>query len=264
MSTFTETIELTYEGIGRDMTVHRYPRHRPSPGREHVQSNHRRRQAIEQNRQSQLVHRQKRDLHTLMQHREATAGERLCITNLVTENDRAKEDPIRPGVQQHSIPLIQPTNNPREEEAPPPPLHMPHRQTAEPLPPGPSQPEPTHHLPIPPDLLELAQYINRLPRNPRRRRTTKRNINNDDNKPSTHQPPTSSSFTSSSSSSAGIDAFPSRNILKRDPKLKGAISRKTGCLLLEKSSGARLRKWCEDQRLFSVGLWRFLTEDGGT
>ncbi|KAI6825332.1 hypothetical protein KC340_g17544 [Hortaea werneckii] len=256
MFTCMETLALTYEGIGKDMTIHRYPRHRRTGAAEHVQYRHHRRQAMEQN-QTQIVYRQKPLPHTPMQPSKDTARKTSGITNLETENDRAKEDPTGTDVQQGNIPVIQPTNNPHEEKTPPPPpLNLPHRQKPHAsIPQTPAQPESTQQHPIPADLLELAQYINDLPRNPRgrRRRSTK---------PPSHSH-TASPFSSlPSSSSEPFAAFPSRNILKRDPKLKGAISRKTGCLLLEKT-GARLREWEGDERVFSKGLWRFLTEEGG-
>ncbi|KAI7196071.1 hypothetical protein KC316_g4448 [Hortaea werneckii] len=267
MSTFIETVELTYEGIGKDMTIHRYPHHRRTAAREHVQNRHRRRQAIEMSPEAQLVYSQKPPAHTLLQRRNNTARKTSGITNLETGNDHANEDPTRTDVQHRNIPLIQPTNNPHEEKILAPPLNLPNRQEPhsshlQPF----AQSEPTHHHPIPPDLLELAQYINNLPRNPRgrRRKSTQNNSNNNsknghDETPAYQTPSTLSSL---SSSDEGFDAFPSRNVLKRDPKLKGAISRKTGCLLLEKS-GARLRKWEGDERVLSKGLWRFLTEEGG-
>ena len=196
-----------------------------------------------------------------MQHSKDTARKTPGITNLETENDRAKDKQTRPDVQQRNMPFVQSTNNPHEEKTPPP-VDLEHRQKPPPLPKGPAKPESTQHLPIPPDLLELAQYINHLPRNTRgRRKSTKtqtntKTNNNNDSTPSDQTPP------SFSSSSKGFNTFPSRNMLKRDPNLKGAISRKTGCLLLEKS-GKRLRGWWGDERLFSKGLWRFLTEEGG-
>ncbi|KAI7211595.1 hypothetical protein KC333_g7587 [Hortaea werneckii] len=268
MSTFIETIELTYEGIGKDMTIHRYPRHPRTAAKEHVQYRHRRRQAIEDN-QIQLVYRQKPPAHTPMQRSKDTARKTSGITNLETGNDRAKGDPTRTDVQQRNIPFVQPTENLQEEKTPPPPLNLPHRQKPLPLPPISAQPESTQQQPIPADLLELAQYINHLPRNPRGRRrksvqnNSKNNSRTGHNETPTYQTPSPfSSLPSSSSSDGGFDAFPSRNILKRDPKLKGAISRKTGCLLLEKT-GARLREWEGDERVFSRRLWRFLTEEGG-
>ncbi|KAI6910793.1 hypothetical protein KC318_g3007 [Hortaea werneckii] len=270
MYTSMETLELTYEGIGKDMTIHRYPRHRRTAAREHVQSPHRRRQAIEQSPEIQLVYRQKPLPHTLMQHRKDTARKTSGLTTLQTGTDRAKEDHTGTDVQQRNIPFVQPTENLHEEKTPPPPpppppppLNLPHRRKPHPFPQlSSARLESTQQQPIPPDLLELAQYINNLPRNPRgRRRSTKLPINNNNNENPTHQTP--STFSSLTSSSESFGAFPSRNMLKRDPKLKGAISRKTGCLLLEKT-GARLRKWEGDERVFSKGLWRFLTEEGGS
>ncbi|KAI6855370.1 hypothetical protein KC323_g8356 [Hortaea werneckii] len=143
-----------------------------------------------------------------------------------------------------TIPFVQPG---APETKDPPPTSLPYRQKRITQP----QPETASQPPIPDDLVELAHYINHLPRNPRGRKPSAK-TNNDDDKPPSGRTP------SSSPSSKG---FPSRNTLKRDPKLKGAISRKTGCLLLEKS-GARLRGWWGDERLFSMGLWRFLTEEG--
>ncbi|KAI7340022.1 hypothetical protein KC315_g916 [Hortaea werneckii] len=257
MFTCMETLEWTYEGIGKDMTIHRYPRHRRIGATEHVQYRRRRRQAIEQN-QTQLVYRQKPIPHTPMQRSKDTARKTSCITNLETENDRTKEGPTGKDVQQRNIPFVQPTENPHVEKTPQPPLNLPHRQKPHAsLPQTPTQPESTQQHPIPADLLELAQYINNLPRNPRGRRRRR------STKPPSHSQTPSPFSSLTSFSSEGFDAFPSRNILKRDPKLKGAISRKTGCLLLEKT-GARLRKWEGDERVFSKGLWRFLTEEGGS
>ncbi|KAI7232883.1 hypothetical protein KC330_g5687 [Hortaea werneckii] len=264
MSTFIETIELTYEGIGKDMTIHRYPRHRRTAAREHVQNRHCRRQAIEMSLEAHQVYCQKPPAHTLMQNRKDMARKTSGIKNLQTGNDRStKGDPTGSAAWQRNVPSIQPTNNPYEEKNPSPPLNLSHRSKTHPsLPQSPAQPEPAKQQPIPADLLELAQYINHLPRNPRGRRksSTKPPTTNNNNETPTHQTP--STFSSLPSSDKGFDTFPSRNILKRDPKLKGAISRKTGCLLLEKS-GARLRKWEGDDRVFSKGLWRFLTEGGG-
>jgi len=80
--------------------------------------------------------------------------------------------------------------------------------------------------PIPPEIQQLADYINRLPK--------KR---------------------------GGGQKFPSRNTLKRDPRLQGEVSRKTGCLRIE-ARGSRLRKWVGDERLFEDRMWRFLTDEG--
>ncbi|KAK4540876.1 hypothetical protein LTR36_008818 [Oleoguttula mirabilis] len=55
--------------------------------------------------------------------------------------------------------------------------------------------------------------------------------------------------------------FPSRNTLKQDPKLRGEVSRKTGCLRVD-WRGSKLRRWKGDKRLFSAKMWRYLTEEG--
>ncbi|GAB1730608.1 hypothetical protein NU195Hw_g9428t1 [Hortaea werneckii] len=240
MSTFTETVELTYEGIGKDMMIHRYPRHR-------------RRRILDQ-KPTQLPHCLKSPSHTLMQHRKDTTRKPISLPTSQNEISQTKEIPIRSSAWQRTIPFVQPgspeTNNP-------PPTPLPYRQklVAQPQPEAASQP------PIPDDLLELAQYINHLPRNPRGRKpSTKTNKPNKDGDQNPSQPSSSPPSQSPSPFPSG-KGFPSRNTLKRDPKLKGAISRKTGCLLLEKS-GARLRGWWGDERLFSKGLWRFLTEEG--
>ncbi|KAI6795584.1 hypothetical protein KC361_g4903 [Hortaea werneckii] len=245
MSSFAETMELTYEGIGKDMTIHRYPRHFG-------------RRALDQ-KPPQLPHRLKAPSHTLMQHRKDTAGQPIGLTSSQTEMDRTKEISIRPGAWQRTIPFVQ-ADFPKAKD--PLSTHLPYRQK----PVAQLQSEAASQPPIPADLLGLAQYINHLPRNPRgrRRRSSKTNEpksshhdNNNDKLPSgkNHSP---SSLTPIH---AGFETFPSRNVLKKDPNLKGAISRKTGCLLLEKS-GARLRAWWGDERLFSMGLSSFLTEEG--
>ncbi|KAI6825291.1 hypothetical protein KC340_g10864 [Hortaea werneckii] len=247
MSTLAETIELTYEGIGKDMMIHRYLRHF-------------RRRTLDQ-KAPQLPHRVKAPSHTLMQHRKDTIGKTTSLPNPQVGTNRTKGIPIRSGAWQRTIPFVQ-RDSPGTKDLPP--THLPHSQK----PVAQFQSEAASQPSIPADLLDLAQYINHLPRNPRgrrrrrRRRSTKTNEPNSINDADTPngQTPSPSSL---SSSPAGVETFPSRNVLKRDPNLKGAISRKTGCLLLEKS-GARLRRWWGDERLFSKGLWRFLTEEGGS
>ncbi|TKA32089.1 hypothetical protein B0A50_01336 [Salinomyces thailandicus] len=54
--------------------------------------------------------------------------------------------------------------------------------------------------------------------------------------------------------------YPSRNTLKKSVELEKVISRKTGCLMLEKKGGL-LRRWMGDERLFDEGWWRYLTEE---
>ncbi|KAI7497209.1 hypothetical protein KC367_g6097 [Hortaea werneckii] len=243
MYTFAETIELTYEGIGKDMMIHRYPRHR-------------RRRILDQE-PIRLPHRLKAPSHTLMHYRKDTARKPIGLTSSQTEMGRTKEIPIRSGAWQRTIPFVQ-RDSPEKKDL----LHTHLLHSQKPV--AQLQSEAASQPPIPDDLLDLAQYINHLPRNPRgsRRRSTKTDEPHSINDPDTPygQTPSPSSL---SSSPAGVETFPSRNVLKRDPNLKGAISRKTGCLLLEKS-GARLRRWWGDERLFSKGLWRFLTEEGGS
>ncbi|KAI7338686.1 hypothetical protein KC315_g1641 [Hortaea werneckii] len=244
MYTFAETIELTYEGIGKDMMIHRYPRHR-------------RRRILDQE-PIRLPHRLKAPSHTLMHYRKDTARKPIGLTSSQTEMGRTKEIPIRSGAWQRAIPVVQRDSQQTKDPLP---THLPYRQKSI----TGLHPEPASQPSIPADLLDLAQYINHLPRNPRGRRrrrwSTKTNephsINDAEIRSGKLPYPSSSS-----SSPAEFQTFPSRNVLKRDPNLKGAISRKTGCLLLEKS-GARLRRWWGDERLFSKGLWRFLTEEGG-
>ncbi|KAK3708112.1 hypothetical protein LTR37_011616 [Vermiconidia calcicola] len=77
---------------------------------------------------------------------------------------------------------------------------------------------------IPDDVSKLANYINSLP--------TKKN------------------------------GLPSRNKLRKDARLKGEVSRKTGCLRVEKR-GSKLSKWEGDKRLFSAELWAWLVDEEG-
>lgn len=81
--------------------------------------------------------------------------------------------------------------------------------------------------PIPGYIRELANHINSLPRNER---------------------------------ISKYRQFPSRNALKKDAKLAGEVSRKTGCLRLE-TRGGKLRRWFGDERLFPLATWAFLTGD---
>ncbi|KAK3700184.1 hypothetical protein LTR37_016063 [Vermiconidia calcicola] len=85
-------------------------------------------------------------------------------------------------------------------------------------------PSPTITSPttIPDDVSKLADYINSLP--------TKKN------------------------------GLPSRNKLRKDARSKGEVSRKTGCLGVEKR-GSKLRKWEGDKRLFSAELWAWLVDE---
>ncbi|KAK5129896.1 hypothetical protein LTR08_002732 [Meristemomyces frigidus] len=55
--------------------------------------------------------------------------------------------------------------------------------------------------------------------------------------------------------------LPSRNNLKRDARLAGEVSRKTGCLMVE-YRGGKLRRWNGDERLFTTRMWQYLTEEG--
>lgn len=83
--------------------------------------------------------------------------------------------------------------------------------------------------PIPPELIKMAAYINGLPRNP---------VGKKD----------------------GRIEFPSRNTLKKDARLVGEVSRKTGRLMLD-YRGGKLRVWYGDERLFDQRMWRYLTEE---
>ncbi|KAI7041561.1 hypothetical protein KC335_g11767, partial [Hortaea werneckii] len=202
MSTFMETVELTYEGIGKDMMIHRYPHHR-------------RRRVLDQ-KSTQLPHRLKSPSHTLMQHRKDTSRKPISLPTSQTEINQTKEIPIRSRTWHRTIPFIQPGS---PETKNPPPTPQPYRQKPLTQP----QPDAACQPPIPDDLLELAHYINHLPRNPRgrRKRNTKPNNNNCDQNPSQ---PSSSPPTPLPSGKPSGKGFPSRNTLKRDPKLKGAIS----------------------------------------
>ncbi len=56
------------------------------------------------------------------------------------------------------------------------------------------------------------------------------------------------------------DGLPSRNKLRKDNRLKGEVSRKTGCLRVQKR-GSKLRRFVGDGRLFSEDMWSWLCGD---
>ena len=58
------------------------------------------------------------------------------------------------------------------------------------------------------------------------------------------------------------NGLPSKNEMRKDVKLNGEASRKTGCLRVEKRGG-RLRKWKGDERLFTKTMWDWLIDEAG-
>ena len=114
--------------------------------------------------------------------------------------------------------------------AQPPGLSLPNSALISSLKPSSISPEPEHPPNIPADIQALADHINSLPCLKLGRRGDH------------------------------TAEFPSRNLLKKDARLQGEISRKSGCLVLEKSGG-RLRKWYGDERLFGERMWRYLTDE---